>query len=117
MVVLEKNKIANTIEDFPEGKWVYAEPDSRPPKEKLWLDGARKKELIGRWHQIIRDNHLQVKTEESVTGVVSGAHIPQPQNSAGDRAARKSEEAGVPKLLGRRGQQRGRSRFDAGRTK
>ena len=24
LVVLEKQKIANTIEDFPEGKWVYA---------------------------------------------------------------------------------------------
>ena len=30
VLVLEKNKIANTIEDFPEGKWIYAEPDSRP---------------------------------------------------------------------------------------
>ena len=40
-VVLEKSRIANTIEDFPEGKWVYAEPDSSPPKGKLWLDGAQ----------------------------------------------------------------------------
>src|SRR5262249_7624502 len=31
-VVLEKSKVANTIEDFPEGKWVYAEPDAAPPK-------------------------------------------------------------------------------------
>ncbi|MFB3095074.1 MAG: NAD(P)-binding domain-containing protein, partial [Candidatus Acidiferrales bacterium] len=55
-VVLEKNKIANTIEDFPEGKWIYAEPDEVQPKGKLWLDGATKEDLIGRWHQIIRDN-------------------------------------------------------------
>ncbi|HWY05199.1 MAG TPA: FAD-dependent oxidoreductase, partial [Candidatus Acidoferrum sp.] len=49
VLVLEKNKIANTIEDFPEGKWIYAEPDSRPPKGKLWLDGSRKEDLIARW--------------------------------------------------------------------
>src|SRR5205807_9197958 len=66
VLVLEKNKIANTIEDFPEGKWVYAEPDSRPPKGKLWLDGASKEDLLGRWHQIIRDNSLNVRTEEGV---------------------------------------------------
>lgn len=40
-VLLEKGKIANTIEDFPEGKWIYAEPDNKPAKGKLWLDGVR----------------------------------------------------------------------------
>src|SRR6266566_1188699 len=37
VVVIEKNKIANTIEDFPEGKWIYAEPESVPAAGKLWL--------------------------------------------------------------------------------
>ena len=72
VVVLEKNKIANTIEDFPEGKWVYAEPDSRPPKGKLWLDGASKEDLLARWHQIIRDTHLDVRTDEGVTQIAKG---------------------------------------------
>jgi NosR/NirI family nitrous oxide reductase transcriptional regulator len=70
VVVLEKNRIANTIEDFPEGKWVYAEPDARLPKGKLWLDGARKEDLLARWHGIIRDNRLDVRTEEGVTAIV-----------------------------------------------
>jgi thioredoxin reductase/polyferredoxin len=65
-VVLEKGKVANTIEDFPEGKWVYAEPDQSPPKGKLWLDGARKEDLLRRWHQIVRDNQLDVRTEEGL---------------------------------------------------
>ncbi|MFQ5606092.1 MAG: NAD(P)-binding domain-containing protein [bacterium] len=67
-LVLEKEKIANTIENFPEGKWVYAEPDTQPPKGKLWLDGATKEDLIHRWHQIIERNELNVKTMEGVTG-------------------------------------------------
>lgn len=66
-LVLEKSKIANTIENFPEGKWVYAEPDSKPAKGKLWLDGATKEDLIARWHQIIHDNDLAVHTEEAMT--------------------------------------------------
>ncbi len=69
VMVIEKNKIANTIEDFPEGKWVYAEPDSRPPRGKLWLDGASKEDLLARWHQIIRENHLDVRTGEGVEAV------------------------------------------------
>jgi len=63
-IVLEKEKVANTIENFPEGKWVYAEPDKSPPKGKLWLDGARKEDLIRRWNQIVSENQLDVRAEE-----------------------------------------------------
>lgn len=65
-LVLEKGKLANTIENFPESKWVYAEPDQTPPKGKLWLDGARKEDLIRRWHQIVRESALDVRTEEGL---------------------------------------------------
>lgn len=69
VMVVEKEKIANTIENFPEGKWVYAEPDQTPPKGKLWLDGARKEDLIKRWHQIVRDNRLDVHSEEPLVSL------------------------------------------------
>jgi NosR/NirI family transcriptional regulator, nitrous oxide reductase regulator len=68
-LILEKSKIANTIENFPEGKWVYAEPDLSPPKGKLWLDGARKEELIERWHQIVKENDLELHTEEGLRSI------------------------------------------------
>ena len=68
-VLLEKAKIANTIENFPEGKWVYAEPDKTPPKGKLWLDGAQKEDLIQRWNQIVEENQLDVRVEEPLTAV------------------------------------------------
>ncbi|MHC5062561.1 MAG: NAD(P)-binding domain-containing protein [Planctomycetota bacterium] len=70
-VVLEKGQIANTIEHFPEGKWVYAEPDSTTPKGKLWLDGARKEDLIERWNAIVRDNDLDVRTGEPLVHLES----------------------------------------------
>lgn len=66
VLILEKNKVANTIEDFPEGKWVYAEPDQTPAKGKLWLDGAKKEDLLKRWNDIIKDNKLNVKTDEAL---------------------------------------------------
>lgn len=69
VLVLEQAKIANTIENFPEGKWVYAEPDEKPPEGKLWLDGARKEDLIARWHEIVRENHLDVRVEEGLTSL------------------------------------------------
>ena len=65
-LVLEKSKVANTIEDFPGGKWVYAEPDASPPKGKLWLDGARKEDLLRRWHQVVDENQLDVRAEEGL---------------------------------------------------
>jgi len=68
-LLLEKEKIANTIENFPEGKWVYAEPDTRPPRGKLWLDGARKEDLVKRWNQMVRENELDVRTEEPLAGL------------------------------------------------
>ena len=68
-LVLEKEKIANTIENFPEGKWVYAEPDILPAKGKLWLDGASKEVLIQRWHQIIEKHSLTVKTKEEAKSI------------------------------------------------
>ncbi len=71
-IVLEKEKIANTIENFPEGKWVYAEPDEVPPKGKLWLDGAQKEDLIRRWHRIVTENELDVHTNEPLEKLDKG---------------------------------------------
>ncbi len=68
-LLLEKSKIANTIENFPEKKWVYAEPDSKPPKGKLWLDGARKEDLVARWNEMITENDLDVRREEGVESI------------------------------------------------
>ena len=103
-MVLEKNKLANTIEDFPEGKWVYAEPDSSPPKGKLWLDGARKEDLIARWHQIVQDNQLEVRTEEplvSIAGKKPDFHL---KTAKGEYRARRiiiaTGQRGNPRKLG-----------------
>ncbi|MFQ5647221.1 MAG: NAD(P)-binding domain-containing protein [bacterium] len=68
-LLLEKSKVANTIEDFPEGKWIYAEPDSVAPKGKLWLEGSTKEELLTCWHKLIDNHEIEIKVGEEVTGV------------------------------------------------
>jgi len=71
VLVLEKAKLANTIEEFPEGKWVYAEPDSQQARGKLWFaEGASKEDLLRRWQANVAESGLGVRTGESVTGVV-----------------------------------------------
>ncbi len=67
VLVVEKSKIANTIEDFPEGKWIYAEPESVPASGRLWLEGATKEELLERWQQIVRERQVDVRVGEGVT--------------------------------------------------
>jgi len=105
VLVLEKGKLANTIEDFPEGKWVYAEPDSTVPKGKLWLDGARKEDLIARWNQIVRDNRLDVRTEEGVTAIhrksgSSGFAVATPKGTyAARRVVLATGQRGNPRKL------------------
>jgi thioredoxin reductase/NAD-dependent dihydropyrimidine dehydrogenase PreA subunit len=109
-LVLEKEEVANTIENFPEGKWVYAEPDKVPPKGKLWLDGATKEDLVSRWHQIVHDNKLDVRTETPLTGLTRyGDGF---EAAAGDQTFKAKRvilaigQRGNPRKLGVTGEQR-----------
>ncbi|MCU0229135.1 MAG: NAD(P)-binding domain-containing protein, partial [Bryobacterales bacterium] len=67
--VLEKSKLANTIEDFPEGKWIYAEPDSLPATGRLWLEASTKEDLLARWQQIVAEQKVDVRVGETVTAL------------------------------------------------
>jgi thioredoxin reductase/polyferredoxin len=67
VVVLEKSRLASTIEDFPEGKWIYDEPVSRPPLGRLWLMETVKEQLLGRWQADAAD--LDVRTGEALIGL------------------------------------------------
>ncbi len=105
-LVLEKNKIANTIEDFPEGKWIYAEPDDTPPKGKLWLDGATKETLIERWNQIIRDYDLEVHAGDGLKSInrhKDGSftlHTEQGKQYQAQRIVLATGQRGNPRRLG-----------------
>src|SRR5882724_11845118 len=69
VAVIEKNKIANTIEDFPEGKWIYAVPESVPAAGQLWLEGASKDDLLERWRKTVEQSRLDVRTGEGLVAL------------------------------------------------
>lgn len=109
-IVLEKGKMANTIENFPEKKWVYAEPDSKPAKGKLWLDGAQKEDLVARWDQIVKNNKLDVKTEEGVESITKNSDgiFQVKTNKTSYRAKRvilAIGQRGNPRKLGAKGEE------------
>jgi thioredoxin reductase/Pyruvate/2-oxoacid:ferredoxin oxidoreductase delta subunit len=83
VLVLEKSKVASTIEDFPEGKWIYAEPEGRSPVGSLWMEAATKQDLLARWRQQAAE--LQVRTEEPVTALLGhkqgGFQVKTPKGS------------------------------------
>ncbi len=110
VLVIEKSKIASTIEDFPEGKWIYAEPESRPAVGKLWLDGASKEDLLKRWHAAILDNRLDVRTGEEVTGITHRiGHFDIKTANGAFRARRvilATGQRGNPRWLGAPGEDR-----------
>ncbi|MFQ5709751.1 MAG: NAD(P)-binding domain-containing protein [bacterium] len=109
-LVLEKAQLANTIENFPEGKWVYAEPDSQPPKGKLWLDGATKEDLIKRWHQIVKENHVNLRTNEGVESCEKRNGIFEVKTSTGAYKSRRvvlaTGQRGNPRKLNVPGEER-----------
>ena len=69
VLVIEKNKIANTIEEFPEGKWIYAEPEGVSASGRLWLEASSKEELLARWHADVSRNGLDVRTGEGIEAI------------------------------------------------
>lgn len=69
VIVLEKSKLANTIDDLPEGKWIYTEPEDRPAMGRLWLEEASKEDLVARWRTDVDMSRLDVRLGEGVTGV------------------------------------------------
>jgi len=69
VLVLEKTRLISTFEDFPEGKWIYAEPETRPSRGKLWLEGATKEDLIERWKNTVDISGLDVRIGEGVTAI------------------------------------------------
>ncbi|MGR3302621.1 MAG: NAD(P)-binding domain-containing protein [Candidatus Scalindua sp.] len=110
-IILEKEKVASTIENFPEGKWVYAEPDEIPPKGKLWLDGATKEDLLKRWHEIIDVNGIDVRLDHGVESIVKdGKNFTVTTHSGGIFKARRVilsiGQRGNPRKLGVPGEDR-----------
>src|SRR5258708_3610575 len=69
VIVLEKEKFANTLQNLPEGKWIYTEPHDRPVTGMLSLPEATKEDLVDLWQQDVVRNSLNVRTGEEVQSI------------------------------------------------
>lgn len=112
-VVLEKGKIANTIQNFPEGKWIYAEPDQVPTQGRLWLEGATKEELMQRWQGFVQENRLDVRVHTELIELKKRADdVFELSTSAGTILSRfvvlGTGQRGNPRKLGISGEDRAR---------
>jgi NosR/NirI family transcriptional regulator, nitrous oxide reductase regulator len=112
VVVFEKSSgIAATFEDFPEGKWIYAEPQSTPKMGPLWLEEATKEEFLTRWRGQVAEAGLPIRTNEAITGlkptpngfVLSTA---QGQQVTARRVVLAAGQRGNPRWLGVPGEER-----------
>lgn len=104
VIVLEKAKVANTIEDLPEGKWIYTEPHDRPAVGPLWLDECTKEDLARRWNADIAREQLNVRVDEAVKSVrkQAGAFLVETARGQyrGKRVIVAIGKSGTPRKLG-----------------
>ncbi|MCB9681459.1 MAG: NAD(P)-binding domain-containing protein [Alphaproteobacteria bacterium] len=68
-VVLERHAPFRTIDAFPAGKIIYAEPEAIETPGGLWFEDAPKEELVRRWRQHVADAGLNVAQDVEVTTV------------------------------------------------
>jgi len=68
-LLIEKGKIANTIEEFPDGKWIYAEPESVPPVGKLSFEASSKENLLVKWNTVVKESGVNVRDGEEVESI------------------------------------------------
>jgi NosR/NirI family transcriptional regulator, nitrous oxide reductase regulator len=69
VLVLEKSHLGNTIDELPDGKIIYTEPNDRPVSGSLWLEEVTKEELVKRWRTDIGQSGLDVRQGEGVTSI------------------------------------------------
>lgn len=68
-VVLEKDRVASTIRDYPKNKHVMAEPSAVALLSSLWFQDCTKEELLERWQGIARDRQLRIVEDAEVLRV------------------------------------------------
>ncbi len=75
VLVLEKSELAATFRDFPQGKFIYAEPESRANLSALDFSEAPKEELIERWQRQVAAAGIPLHCGEALTGVTPGVPL------------------------------------------
>jgi thioredoxin reductase/ferredoxin len=75
-VVLESERIAQTVVNMFKGKILFAEPEDVPNRSSLWFEECTREELLDRWGRQVREAGLRVREHEKVVDIrKSGDHF------------------------------------------
>ncbi|MGE4089359.1 MAG: NAD(P)-binding domain-containing protein [Candidatus Binatia bacterium] len=74
-LILERESLANTIQNYPRDKAVLAEPVQMAVYGLLPMEDATKEELVALWENIVRKADLKVNTYEEVTAVNKSGNL------------------------------------------
>jgi thioredoxin reductase/NAD-dependent dihydropyrimidine dehydrogenase PreA subunit len=64
--ILEKDRLASTIQDYPKNKHVMAEPSALPLLGSLWFETCTREELLARWQRIAAEQELPILEQAEV---------------------------------------------------
>ncbi len=107
-LLLEKGKLAQTIEEFPEEKWVYAEPESVEAVGRLPFEASTKEDLLKKWRTFVKEEALNLKTEEVVSSIQKEGDVFFVGTKNGSYTAKRVilaiGQRGNPKKLGVKGE-------------
>jgi thioredoxin reductase/NAD-dependent dihydropyrimidine dehydrogenase PreA subunit len=73
-VILEKNRPANTVENFSAGKKIWARQEKVDLETGLWLDNCTKEELLQKWGAIIDTEKIDIHVGKDLSGIEDTAN-------------------------------------------
>lgn len=68
--ILEASKVFTTIDNFPKGKPIYAEPEGIDQESGLTINEGVKESLLDELHHQIKNKHLPLEEEANVENIV-----------------------------------------------
>ncbi|MCB9665597.1 MAG: NAD(P)-binding domain-containing protein [Alphaproteobacteria bacterium] len=102
-VVLERDRTLRTLEAFPRGKVLYAEPRGVPTPEAFPFEDAPKEALVARWREELHARGLVVHEGVEVTDASRDGEVFVVQGTQGDGSAVTVRARRVLLAVGRRG--------------
>mgnify|MGYP001943780706 CR=1 FL=1 len=103
-VVIEANRIAQTVVNMYKGKFLFAEPTGVPNNSSMWFEECTREVLLERWHAQIEEAGLNIREHEKVTNITRKGELFDVETDKGSFKARRVllsvGKAGNPRKAG-----------------
>ena len=104
VVVLEANRLAQTVHDMTKGKVIFAEPVAAPSLSSMWFEECTREELLEKWSAQVERLGLDIRTFEKVENIQRKAGLLSVVSPKGEYLARRcvlaAGKAGNPRKAG-----------------